>query len=194
MRLLGLTGGIGAGKSSCAELLRQRGVAVADTDVIAHQLVEPGQPALQEIVQRFGAVLLDDSGRLRRGELARAVFQNAADRRDLEAILHPRIRRVWQQEVERWRAEQLSIGVVVIPLLFETDAAPSFDATVCIACAAATQWRRLRARGWSDEQISGRLNAQWPVEKKMAVSNFVIWTEAGLDVHAGQLDRVLASV
>lgn len=194
MRLLGLTGGIGAGKSSCAELLRQRGVAVADTDVIAHQLVEPGQPALQEIVQRFGAVLLDDSGRLRRGELARAVFQNAADRRDLEAILHPRIRRVWQQEVERWRAEQLSIGVVVIPLLFETAAAPSFDATICIACAAATQWQRLRARGWSDEQISGRLNAQWPVEKKMAVSNFVIWTEAGLDVHAGQLDRVLASV
>lgn len=194
MRLLGLTGGIGSGKSTSSELLRQRGVALVDTDDIAHQLVEPGQPALTEITQHFGPDLLDENGRLRRSELARRVFTNAAERKNLEAILHPRIRDAWQAEVLRWRTQNIPLGVVVIPLLFETNAGNSFDATVCIACTTSTQWQRLRARGWDDQQIRGRINAQWETEKKMAASNFVIWTEAGLDVHAAQLERVLAAV
>ena len=194
MRLLGLTGGIGAGKSTATEILRQRNVPIADTDLIAHQLVEPGQPALSEITHRFGSSVIDDSGRLRRGELARLVFSNPTDRKALEAILHPRIRQTWQAEVNRWREQKLALGVVVIPLLFETDAAGSFDATICLACTAPTQWQRLRARGWSDEQIRGRLDAQWPTEKKMAAANYVVWTEAGMDVHRAQLERILALV
>ncbi len=194
MRLIGLTGGIGAGKSTTSELLLRRGIALADTDRIAHQLVEPGQSALSEIIQKFGREFIDPTGQLHRAALGRRVFSNPTDRKELEAILHPRIREAWQTEVNRWRAENRSLGVVVIPLLFETSAAANFDATICVACTAPTQWDRLRARGWDDDQIRGRLTAQWPTEKKMGASNFVLWTEAGMDVHEAQLDRILASV
>ncbi len=191
MKVLGLTGGIGMGKSTADQLLRERGVAVVDTDLLARQLVEPGQPALGEIQQTFGPEFVDADARLRREELARRVFADAVARRQLEDILHPRIRALWMAQVEAWRAEGRPVAVVVIPLLFETDAASHFDATVCVACSAATQRQRLQARGWTAEQIEQRIQAQWPVEKKMALADFVVWTEAGLDVHAAQLDRIL---
>src|SRR5437899_8502578 len=96
VKTFGLTGGIGMGKSTAADLLRKRGLPVVDSDVIARQAVEPGQPALAEIRQLFGAEMVGDDGRLRREELARRVFADAESRRKLEAILHPRIRAVWQ--------------------------------------------------------------------------------------------------
>jgi dephospho-CoA kinase len=194
MILLGLTGGIGAGKTTAASLLRQLGVAIADTDAIAHQLTEPGQPALALIEARFGRQLLGEAGRLDRGALAQIVFADDAARRDLEAILHPRIRESWQAEVAAWRASGIRLGAVVIPLLFETGAASLFDATICVACSAATQRERLRARGWSDEQIQGRLRAQWPMEQKLAAADFAVWTEAGLEVHRAQLERIITAV
>jgi dephospho-CoA kinase len=191
LKVLGLTGGIGMGKSAADSLLRQRGVAVIDTDLLARELVEPGQPALAEIRQSFGAEVLGPDGRLDRGELARRVFAEPEARRRLEEILHPRIRRLWKAQVQGWRAEGRPLAVVVIPLLFETGAEKEFEATLCVACSAATQHQRLRARGWSPEQIEQRISAQWPTEKKMAQADFVIWTEAGLDVHAAQLERAL---
>jgi dephospho-CoA kinase len=194
MTLLGLTGGMGAGKSTAADLLRRMGVAIADTDAVAHQLTEPGQPALAEISARFGAHLVGADGRLDRAELARIVFADPQARLELEAILHPRIRKVWEAEVAAWRAGGTPVGVVVIPLLFETGATPLFDATVCVACSRETQRRRLRQRDWTDPQIDGRLRAQWPMEEKMAATDFVVWTEAGLDVHRAQLERIIASV
>jgi dephospho-CoA kinase len=81
--------------------------------------------------------------------------------------------------------------VVVIPLLFETKAESDFDATICVACSAATQRQRLLDRGWSSEHIEQRLRAQWTADQKMAKADYVIWTEAGLDVHAAQLDRII---
>ncbi|MBI3881324.1 MAG: dephospho-CoA kinase [Verrucomicrobia bacterium] len=192
MILLGLTGGIGTGKSAAAEILRRRGLPVADTDLIAREVVEPGQPALAEVVKEFGPEILDAAGRLRRDELARRVFSDTEARRKLEAILHPRIRDEWRRVTDGWRAAGQKLGVVVIPLLFETDAAGSFDATICTACSAATQRQRLGQRGWSGEQIAARLAAQWPLEKKMAAATFVVWTEAGLEIHEAQLERILA--
>jgi dephospho-CoA kinase len=191
MRILGLTGGIGMGKSACAELLHARAIPVVDTDELARQVVEPGQPALAEIRRIFGGDLLDSAGHLRRDELARRVFAEPPARRQLEQILHPRIRERWHAQMELWRGEGRPLAVVVIPLLFETGAEAELDATVCIACSAATQRGRLLARGWSPEQIRQRLEAQWPTEKKMERSNYVIWTEAGLELHAAQLDRIL---
>lgn len=179
------------GKSTAAELLRQRGHAVVDTDQIARDLVEPGRPALVEITSAFGSEMLGPDGRLRRDLLAAKVFPDPAARRQLEAILHPRIREVWQAQLQAWKDEGRALGVVVIPLLFETQAQASFTATVCVACAAATQQQRLAARGWVPEQIRQRNRAQWPVEKKIAQSSFLIWTEGSLDVHAEQLGRIL---
>ncbi|MDB6110915.1 MAG: dephospho-CoA kinase [Pedosphaera sp.] len=191
MKVFGLTGGIGMGKSTADKILRECGVPVVDTDLLARQVVEPGQPALAEIRQAFGTEMIDDQGCLRREELARRVFNDPAALKQLEGMLHPRIRLLWQQQVENWRAEGQTRVVVVIPLLFETDARANFDATICIACSAASQIERLQTRGWNRDQIETRIRAQWPVQKKMELANYVVWTEGSMEVHAEQLRRII---
>jgi len=191
VRLFGITGGAGMGKSTAGQWLLQRGLAVTDTDLIARQLAEPGRPALREIVQRFGPAVLSADGRLNRAELARLVFADTTARADLEAILHPRIRAAWEAEAQGWRAAGRDCGAVVIPLLFETGAERLFDAVICAACTKAAQWQRLRQRGWTNSQIRQRLEAQWPVEEKIARSDFVVWTNTTLAALGAQLERVV---
>jgi dephospho-CoA kinase len=194
VKVLGLTGGVGMGKSASADLLRSRGVPVVDTDDLARQVVEPGQPALAEVREAFGPQIIGPDGRLLRGELAGRVFADSGARVRLEGILHPRIRALWRAQMQAWREEGRPLAVVVIPLLFETSAEAELDATLCIACALPTQRERLLARGWSAQEIGQRVRAQWPIEVKMARADYVIWTEAGLDVHAAQLDRLLRAL
>jgi len=194
MTLLGLTGGVGMGKSTAAAILSQMAIPVIDTDALARQLVEPGQPALQEIQGAFGPDVIGPDGRLRRDLLAQRVFPNPPARQRLEAILHPRIRTLWKQEAQQWRSQNRALGVVVIPLLFETDAAAEFDAVICVACSAATQSERLQPRGWSEAQIQQRIASQMPIERKMALAQFVIWTEGTLHVHREQLNLVLGKL
>ena len=186
MKLCGLTGGVGMGKSTAAGFFLQLGARLVDTDELAHELVQPGQPALVEIRQEFGASLLAADGRLKRDELARLVFSDAASRKKLEAILHPRIRARWQAQVAAWRADNCPVALVVIPLLFETGAEASFDRILCVACSSATQHERLRERGWPEAQIQCRIAAQWPVEQKIARAHFVLWTEGTLANHRRQ--------
>jgi dephospho-CoA kinase len=181
------------GKSTSAELLLARGVPVVDTDTLARDVVEPGTPALAEIVNLFGPDVLDREGRLRRGELARRVFADDPLRLRLEAILHPRIRDRWLHQVQSWRAERRPLAAVVIPLLYETAARSHFDAVICVACSPPSQQKRLLARGWSPEQILQRLRAQWPTPKKIELADYLIWTESTPEIHAAQLDRILAA-
>jgi dephospho-CoA kinase len=189
------------GKSTAAAVLAQRGVTIVDTDLLARQLVEPGQPAIAEIRDAFGAEMIAPDGSLRRDVIARRVFADSAARKTLEAILHPRIRRLWQSQLADWHASNTQTRqhsntchfCVVIPLLFETHAETEVDATLCLACSAATQHQRLRSRGWTADQISQRIKSQLPIEEKMARADYVIWNEASLDVLAAQLDRVLGS-
>ncbi len=190
MKVFGLTGGIGMGKTVAGEWLRQHGVPVADTDVIAREIVEPGQPAWREIQETFGRELVGPDGQLRRDDLARIVFSDAVARRKLESLTHPRIREVWRRQVEGWREGRHESAAVIIPLLFETGAEAELDATVCIACSAATQRRRLLERGWSAAQIESRAAAQWPIEKKMARADYVLWSEGGPEILANQLERI----
>ena len=191
MKVLGLTGGIGMGKSTSAGLFRARGVPVVDTDDLARQVVEPGQPALAEVVAVFGPQITGADGRLRRDELARRVFADSAALQRLEKILHPRIRELWRAQAEAWRSQGRPLAVVVIPLLFETKAEAELDMTICVACSAATQQERLRTRGWSPEQIEQRLQAQLPTQQKITRADYLIWTEGSLDVHAAQMERIL---
>jgi dephospho-CoA kinase len=191
MKRLGLTGGIGMGKSACADLLRARHIPVIDTDDLAHRLVEPGQPALAQIRSIFGPDIVSPDGVLLRAELARRVFTDPTSRKQLEDILHPRIRELWRSQIRTWQVEGKHLAVVVIPLLFETGAEQELDATICVACSAATQQERLLARGWNLDAIQQRIAAQLPAEKKIAASSFVIWTEGDMDLHATQLDRIL---
>ena len=190
MTIIGLTGGIGMGKSTSAALLDQRLIPVVDTDVLARQIVEPGQPALAEIAAAFGPSMIGGDGNLRRDELARVVFAETSKRLQLEAILHPRIRELWLAQIERWKSERRASGVVVIPLLFETSSAADFDSIICVACSDASQRQRLHARGWTNEQMDQRIAAQWPTQKKLDFSNYVVWTESGMDTHAAQLERI----
>lgn len=191
VKTFGLTGGVGMGKSTAAGLLRKRGLSVVDSDVIARQIVEPGQPALADVQRRFGWGIIGDDGRLRRDELARRVFADPEARRDLEAILHPRIREIWSAQLKSWHDEGKPVAVAVIPLLFETNAQPHFDATICVACCANTQRRRLRERGWNDSQIDQRNAAQLPIEKKLLLADYAVWTEGPMDVHEAQLGRII---
>ena len=190
MKLCGLTGGVGMGKSTAAGFFLQLGVPVVDTDEIARQLVQPGQPALAEIRDRFGATVLAPDGRLRREVLAQIVFASVTARQRLEAILHPRIRAAWLAQVELWRKENRPLALVVIPLLFETAAEKHFEKIICVACSPAAQHQRLIARGWTPEQVRQRIAAQWPVEQKIARAHFVLWTEGSPAAHAGQVARI----
>lgn len=193
MKTFGLTGGIGMGKSAAADILRARDVAVVDTDDLARLLVAPGQPAWAEVQVAFGSDIVGSDGQLRREELARIVFSDPVARQKLEAILHPRIRELWLAQLSTWRTEGKPVAVVVIPLLFETQAEAQFNAVVCVACSAAAQRERLAARGWSPEQIKRRNAAQLTVAEKMRRSHHVIWSEGGLDVHAQQWERILSA-
>jgi dephospho-CoA kinase len=198
------------GKSTAATLLAGRGVTIVDTDVLARQLVEPGQPALDEIRHAFGADMIAVDGRLRRDLLARRVFSQPRARKILEDILHPGIRKLWQLQLAEWRAgagiiphpasesdrgptqpSSTRFFCVVIPLLFETQAEREVDATLCVACSIATQRSRLSSRGWNAEQINQRIQSQLPIEEKMGRADYVIWNEGPLEVLAAQLDHVL---
>lgn len=192
MKLFGLTGGIGMGKSTAANYLRSRTIAVIDTDDLAREIVQPGQPALAEIREAFGAQLIDATGQLRREALAEIVFNDPAARLQLEAITHPRITAQWRQQCQLWRGQDVALAVVVIPLLFETKVESEFDAIICLACSASTQRQRLAARGWSEAAMEARCSAQMSVGEKMARANFVVWTEGAPAVLARQLDQIVA--
>jgi dephospho-CoA kinase len=187
MILIGITGGIGMGKSVSSTILEGLGVPVADTDLIARECSGAGTEGLEEIVREFGLEILKPSGELDRHRLAAAVFPDPGALSRLEAIA-----RRWRSQVSSWRDAGIRRAAVTIPLLFEKDYAAEFARVVCLACTWTTQQSRLRQRGWPDEQIEARNAAQMPVTEKMARADFVVWTEGSLATHRGQWERILA--
>ncbi len=179
------------GKSAASDLLHDHRVPVIDTDVLARQVAQPGQPALQQIRDFFGPDVLSKAGELRRDVLAAKVFSDPASRLRLESILHPPIHALWQDQILDWEKAGRPVAVVVIPLLFETGSEKELDATICVACSPATQTMRLSSRGWSPEQTRQRMQAQLPIDQKIAQADFVVWNEAGLDVLWAQLARIV---
>ena len=177
MRRLGVTGGIGMGKSTCGAILEELGVPVIDTDDVARAVVVPGSAGLKGIEAHFGSEVLRPDGTLDRSALARSIFQSPEERKALEAILHPRIRESWRSQLLQWETEGHSIGAVTIPLLFETDSQQELDVVACIVCSRKEQRKRLLARGWTLEQAESRIAAQLPIEEKTRRSSFVIWAE-----------------
>ena len=181
------------GKSTAAELLANRGAKVSDSDVLARELVEPGQAALAEIVKAFGREVLRGDGSLDRAKVAELVFADSTVREKLEAILHPRIREAWQARLDGWAAAGERLAVVVIPLLYETRAEASFDRIVCVSCSPEIQRKRLQSRGWSDGEVQRRLAAQMEIDEKMKRSDHGVWTDGPIDVQAAQWDELLSS-
>ena len=170
--LIALTGGIASGKSAVADLFAKRGVPVLDTDRIARDVVEPGAPALAELVAQFGADILDASGRLDRARMRERVFQSPEQRKRLEAITHPAIR----AELARRSAEAGgAYQIHVIPLLVEGGRADAYDRVLVVNVPEAQQLQRLMARdGASVEQARRILDAQATREQRLALADDVI--------------------
>lgn len=191
-RVLGLTGGVGMGKSTAARLLKKVGLPVVDSDDLAREAVQPGTEGLAEIADEFGEGFLKADGSLYRDKMASTVFQDEAARKRLEAIIHPRVRTVWEKQIDQWREQKRPVGVVVIPLLFEVDLQDSFDAVLCVACTANTQRDRLRERNWDDAQITARIAAQMDIAQKMDLADHVLWNEGAPELLMDQMKEILS--
>jgi dephospho-CoA kinase len=178
MNSFGLTGGIACGKTTLGELMQLTGWKLVDADAIAHRLLQPEQINWKKVIDAFGRSILNEDRTINRRALGELVFSDPALRKKLEQLTHPAIRETWQAERARLREHfpEAKI-VVVIPLLFEGELEREFTATLCVGCSPATQWHRLKWRGWSDAHIQARLTSQWPIEKKMQKSDFVFWNE-----------------
>jgi dephospho-CoA kinase len=190
MLVVGLTGGIGSGKTAVSDRFAHYGVPVIDTDLIARELVEPGQPALAEIAAEFGPECLDNEGRLNRAHLRQRVFADEADRRRLEAILHPRIRAVAR---ERIAALTTPYCLLVIPLLAETGMTDLVDRVLVVDVSEAEQTRRVMARDRIDETQARRiLVAQASRSQRLALADEVVENSgdfASLDQQIAKLHR-----
>lgn len=175
---VGLTGGIASGKSTVADLFAELGVAVIDTDIIAREVVVPGQPALEEIRHAFGESVIEDDGTLDRNAMRRLVFRDPEARRRLEAILHPRI----QQETKRQSDEvRGAYQIIAIPLLVESSLKSFVDRILVVDCDEKTQIRRLLARdAESEDQARRILAAQSSREERLAIADDVVRNDGSL--------------
>ena len=190
MLLVGLTGGIGSGKSTVARMLEERGAVVLDADVLARAVVEPGTPGHAAVTERFGANVLAPGGELDREALASIVFADPAARRDLEAIVHPEVRRLFAEGSEVYR-ETDRVVVFSAPLLVETGMHTAFDVLVVVSATTTTQVERLmRERGMSEAAILARIDAQAPLEDKAEVADFLVDNEGTLDELDQQVERL----
>jgi len=188
--LVGLTGGIGSGKSTVAGMLEERGAVVFDADALAREAVEPGTPGHDAVVERFGASVLGPGGELDREALASIVFADPAARRDLEAIVHPEVRRRFVEGCERYQGTDRVI-VFSAPLLVETGMHTAFDLLVLVSTTAETQIERLlRDRAMPEAGIRARIAAQAPLEDKAAVADVIVDNEGTLEELEGQIDRL----
>ncbi|MEW6320773.1 MAG: dephospho-CoA kinase [Acidobacteriota bacterium] len=194
MTRVALTGGIATGKSYVARRLAAAGVPVVDADVLAREAVAPGTPGLAAVVARFGPAVLAPDGTLDRKAVAAVVFDDAAARRDLEAIIHPAVR----AGIERFFGAlppATPLAVADIPLLYETGRARDFDAVIVAACPRSVQVSRVMARdGASLEEAEQRLAAQWPIEDKVARADFVIDTTGSHEETDRQVLAVLRTL
>ena len=186
---IGLTGGIASGKSTVAEMFAELGIPVIDADVIAREVVEPGQPALDEIRARFGDDMVDAQGRLDRAAMRSAVFADDDARRDLEAILHPRIGAETRRQAE---AAGGDYQLIVVPLLVESALRQFVDRVLVVDCSEETQLERLLARdAESPEQARRMLAAQASRQERLEIASDVIVNDGPLEETQNQV-RVLA--
>lgn len=192
MLRVGLTGGIGSGKSTVADELARRGAVIIDADQLAREVVEPGTPGLAQIVARFGNRVLID-GRLDRAALAKIVFADPQVRQELESIIHPAVRR---RAAELEAAAPLrSIVVHVIPLLVETGQAANFDVVVVVDVGSETQLDRLLTRAeLSAEEARSRIAAQANRAQRLAAADVVLDNNGSLVDLQAQLDDLWSNL
>jgi dephospho-CoA kinase len=194
MLRVALTGGIGTGKSYVAVRLAAAGVPVVDADRLAREVVAPGTPTLATVVERFGHDVLAEDGGLRRQALASLVFADPQARHDLEAIIHPVVRRNIEAFFDALPPDT-GVAVADIPLLYETNRAADFDAVIVAACPPEIQIARVMARdGVSEASAKRRIAAQLPIGEKVRQADYVIDTSGTFEQTDAGTARVLAAL
>ena len=183
MTVVALTGGVAAGKTTVTDVLAVRGAWVIDADVLARRAVEPGTQALEEIQARFGPNVLDSSGSLDRGALGRVVFQDPGARADLNAIVHPRVKALYDEELAAVQAESPETVVVyAVPLLAEARSASEFDAIIVVDAPEDLRIRRLEEhRGLSHEDARSRVAAQVSDDTRLAMADSILDASGDLE-------------
>jgi dephospho-CoA kinase len=188
--LVGLTGGIGAGKSTVARMLAERGAVVIDADDLARRAVEPGAHGYAEVLRRFGPQVVGLGGDLDRERLAAIVFRDPEARRSLEAIIHPEVTRLFLEEVERYRQTD-RVVVFAVPLLVETRMQAMFDVIVTVEASPAVRIARLAEdRGMARQAASDRIAAQTSDEERRRAATIVISNEGTLEALEAEVDSV----
>ena len=192
---VGLTGGIGSGKSAVSRLLAELGAVIIDADLVAREVVEPGTLALAEIVEAFGPEVLRPDGTLDRPALGARVFADADDLARLNAIVHPRVGERTAALLADAEASGAEVVVHDVALLVENGLVPRYDAVVVVAAAPATQLDRLvRLRGMTRGEAEQRIASQAPLANKLAVATHVVHNDGLLEELEPQVDRLWAEL
>ncbi|MGB8492968.1 MAG: dephospho-CoA kinase [Candidatus Acidiferrum sp.] len=193
MLKFGLTGGIASGKSAVAALLREMGFPVLDADAVAHKLMEPGQPAREEILQEFGADLAGADGRIDRAKLGTIVFADPARLAKLNAILHPRVEQIMLNQYEEWKRSGVrDAAFVEAALLVEAGFVSKLDGLVVAWCEPEQQLERLKARGMGELDAKRRIAAQLPLDEKLRLATYTIDCSGTMESTRAQV-RALAA-
>jgi len=194
MAVIGVTGGIGSGKSTFSKMLADHlSARLFDADSAARELLESDPAVCQEITTELFAEAYSPDGHPDRAAIRRLVFHDPAAKARLESILHPRIRERWTQLADECRQNATPL-VVEIPLLFETGAEHFFDRIVTVACSHETQLARTAARGLPRDEAESIIRSQLPLERKTSLAHFVVWNDGSLtnlENQASELAKIL---
>ena len=176
---VGLTGGIGAGKSTVADLFSQKGAVVIRSDELARQVIEPQTPGFQQVIDRFGKEFVNSEGYIDRAKLAQIVFQDDAALKDLENIVHPLVRSKTNQIIDQHTSETIIVNE--IPLLLEKKMESLFDFLVIVISSEKNRLERLSQRGLTTEQATARMSKQVSDDERKAAADFLIVNDGNLD-------------
>ena len=185
---VGLTGGIGAGKSTVADLFSQKGAVVIRSDELARQVIEPQTPGFQQVIDRFGKDFVNPEGYIDRAKLAQIVFQDDAALKDLENIVHPLVRSKTNQIIDQHTSETIIVNE--IPLLLEKKMESLFDFLVIVISSEKNRLERLSQRGLTTEQANARMAKQVSDDERKAAADFLIVNDGNLDQLEADVEKI----
>ncbi|RDY71256.1 dephospho-CoA kinase [Halobacillus trueperi] len=190
--VIGLTGSIASGKSTVAKMFKDMDIPVIDADQISRDVVQPGEPAYQEIVETFGEQVLEEGGDLDRKKLGKVVFADETKRKQLNGIVHPKVREEMIRRREQYKQQQYQAVVLDIPLLFESNLTDYVEKILVVYVDEKTQLERLMERDQSGrEDAEERIRAQIPVKKKAEMADAVIDNTGTVEGSLQQLNDIL---
>lgn len=195
VKLIGLTGGIASGKTTVAKMLVHLGAAVVDADALSREVVQPGRDAWKEIVEAFGADVLQPDQTLDRQKLRATIFNNPSARKKLESIIHPRVRALAEERINEHAAAGYEVVVYEVPLLFEGNLHEWLRPVVLVACSVDVQKKRLQQRDrLSVEAAQKHIDAQMSLEEKRRLADYVVENNGDLENLQRQVEAVLNKI